>query len=507
MCIRDSTGTEIINSASTGQCDSIIRIDLSYFPLSTLTINKPICENQSVIVNGTTYNKNKLAGLETIKNGNIYGCDSIITVQLTLVNEITTSPNQTLCRGESVIVNGQVYDENRPFGSELFLGNGSDKCDSTVNISLNFKEIKFLNINEILCADQSMLINGKTYDITHTEGTEVIKNGALNGCDSIINIKLSFYRIQTDTIVKVLKKGESIEINGILFNENNPKGITTHPVLTANGCQKFDYILVYFEQDFITAKIETIPQSCPGENDGKIYISDLSGCADYKLRINGTVYPDPTFPFELDNLSPGSYQIEITGKTDCLMAKTVKILPSLSTGFTVSPIDFKMQFGQDVELHPEIIPAPSLVLWAPSQYLSCADCTTPMTRDISGDISFLLTLTDIAGCSFQYNIQLLLNKKDIEITFPNIFSPNGDGFNDFYEVKSTTSQQINRLTIFDRWGSQLFNINREPDQESIIWDGKSHDKTIQPGVYIYLAEVTDKTGNRKYVSGDLTISF
>jgi gliding motility-associated-like protein len=130
-----------------------------------------------------------------------------------------------------------------------------------------------------------------------------------------------------------------------------------------------------------------------------------------------------------------------------------------------------------------------------------------MTRDISGDISFLLTLTDIAGCSFQYNIQLLLNKKDIEITFPNIFSPNGDGFNDFYEVKSTTSQQISRLTIFDRWGSQLFNKNREPDQESIIWDGKSHDKTIQPGVYIYLAEITDKNGNRKYVSGDLTISF
>ena len=500
-------GTEIIYSVGTGQCDSIIHIDLSFSPISTHLITRQICENQSVVVNGNTYDINKLSGIETIKNGNIHGCDSIINIQLTLVNEIVTSLNQTLCRGESVIVNGQVYDENRPSGSEIFLGNGSDKCDSTVNISLTFNEIKFLNINEILCADQSMIINGKTYDITHTEGTEVIKNGALNGCDSIINIKLSFYPIQTDTIVKVLKKGESIEINGILFNENNPKGITEDPVLTATGCQKFDYIIVYFEQDYITAKIETIPQSCPGENDGKIYISDLSGCSDYKLKINGTVYPNPTFPFELDILSPGSYQIEITGKTDCLMAKTVKILPSLSTGFTVSPIDFKMQFGQDVELHPEIIPAPSLVLWAPSQYLSCADCTTPMTRDISGDISFLLTLTDIAGCSFQYNIQLLLNKKDIEITFPNIFSPNGDGFNDFYEVKSTTSQQISRLTIFDRWGSQLFNKNREPDQESIIWDGKSHDKTIQPGVYIYLAEITDKNGNRKYVSGDLAISF
>jgi len=500
-------GTEIIYSVTTGQCDSIINIDLSFSPISTYFLTKQICENQSVIVNGSTYDKNRLSGIETIKNGNLHGCDSIINIQLTLVNEIVTSLNQTLCRGESIIVNGQVYDENRPTGSELFLGNGSDKCDSTVNISLTFKEIKSVDINQKLCADKSVIINGKIYDINHTEGIEVIKKGAINGCDSIINIKLSFYPTQTDTIVKVLKKGESIEINGTLFDESYQKGITTHPVLTANGCQKFDYIIVYFEQDYITAKIETIPQSCPAENDGKIYISDLSGCSDYKLKINGTLYPNPTFPFELDNLSPGSYLIEISGKTDCLMTKTVKILPSLSNGFAISPIDFKMQFGQDIELHPEIIPAPSLVFWEPSQYLSCDHCTNPMTKDISGDISFLLTLTDMAGCSFQYNIQLLVNKKDIEITFPNIFSPNGDGFNDFYEVKSTTSQQISRLTIFDRWGSQLFNKNRDPDQESIIWDGKSHDKKILPGVYIYLAEITDKTGNRKYVSGDLTISF
>jgi len=63
------------------------------------------------------------------------------------------------------------------------------------------------------------------------------------------------------------------------------------------------------------------------------------------------------------------------------------------------------------------------------------------------------------------------------------------------------------LTIFDRWGSQLFNKNRNSDQESIIWDGKSHDKTILPGVYIYLAEITDSSGSKRYVSGDLTISF
>ena len=500
-------GTEIIYSDITGQCDSIIQIDLTFFPLSTSSVAKSICENQSVIVNGTIYDKKKLSGIETIKNGNKNGCDSIITVNLTLVNEIVTSLNQTLCSGESILINGQLYDEKNPSGAELFEGNGLDKCDSTVIIALTFKENKVHNVLDTLCADKSIMFNGKTYDINRAEGIEWIKNGAQNGCDSIINIKLSFYSIHTDTIIKHLKKGESIQINAVLFNENNTKGITTHPELTTNGCQHFEYIIVHFEQDFINANIETIPQSCPGENDGKIFISGLSGCSDYKVKINGTVYPTATFPFELSKLSPGSYQIEISGNTDCLMTKTVMVLPSLSNGFTVSPLDFNMQLGQDVELHPEIIPAPSIILWEPAQYLSCDDCIAPLTKDISGDVSFLLTLTDTAGCLFQYTIQLEVNKKDIEITFPNIFSPNGDGFNDYFEVQSTTSQKINQLTIFDRWGSQLFNKNRNSDQESIIWDGKSHDKTILPGVYIYLAEITDSSGSKRYVSGDLTISF
>jgi gliding motility-associated-like protein len=501
------TGTETIYSDITGQCDSIIRIDLSYFPVTNYTISKSICENQSVIVNGAIYNKNKLTGIETIQNGNIYGCDSIITIQLTLVNEIVTFLNQTLCRGESIMVNGQVYDENRPSGTELFLGNGADKCDSTVNISLTFNDKKVLNITDTLCADKAIFVHGKKYDIGYSEGTEVLKNGAQNGCDSIIQVKLSFFPIETDTTVKYLKKGESIEINGILFNENNNKGLTVRPELTSNGCRQFEYVTVYFEQDIITANIEILSQSCPGVNDGKIIISGISGCSDYKLKINGTLLPSATFPYELNDLSPGTYRIEITGNTDCLMTKTVSVLPSLSTGFAVTPTEFKMQFGVDIELKPEILPTPAIVLWEPSAHVSCSDCLFPMTREITDDITYFLTLSDTAGCTFQYNLQLFLSKKEIEITFPNIFSPNGDGTNDFFEVKSTTSQQINRLTIFDRWGSQLFDDVKKSGQESIIWDGKSHDKTIQPGVYIYLAEIMDTSGNKKYVYGDLTISF
>ena len=70
---------------------------------------------------------------------------------------------------------------------------------------------------------------------------------------------------------------------------------------------------------------------------------------------------------------------------------------------------------------------------------------------------------------------------------PNVFSPNGDGINDIYLPLRTSYVERVKMTIFNRWGLQVFQTE-DPD---INWDGKISDtnQLVAPGVYYYICDV------------------
>jgi gliding motility-associated-like protein len=73
---------------------------------------------------------------------------------------------------------------------------------------------------------------------------------------------------------------------------------------------------------------------------------------------------------------------------------------------------------------------------------------------------------------------------DFEIYVPNAFSPNGDGINDIFQIKfphSTFNIQHSTLSIFNRWGEEIF----QSDDIHQGWDGKKNGKDCPGGVYVY----------------------
>jgi len=70
---------------------------------------------------------------------------------------------------------------------------------------------------------------------------------------------------------------------------------------------------------------------------------------------------------------------------------------------------------------------------------------------------------------------------------PNVFSPNGDGINDIYRPFRTAYVERVEMTIFNRWGLEVFRTE-DPD---INWDGKTSDtdQLVSPGVYYYICDV------------------
>jgi len=81
----------------------------------------------------------------------------------------------------------------------------------------------------------------------------------------------------------------------------------------------------------------------------------------------------------------------------------------------------------------------------------------------------------------------LLQASTDSIIAPTVFTPNGDGINDFFEVKSREGNPV-LLKVFSRDGKLVF-CSKEAKMSR--WDGRSPEgKELPQGTYFYVAEVT-----------------
>jgi gliding motility-associated-like protein len=70
---------------------------------------------------------------------------------------------------------------------------------------------------------------------------------------------------------------------------------------------------------------------------------------------------------------------------------------------------------------------------------------------------------------------------------PNVFTPNGDGDNDFWRPTTYAFVEKVDMKVYSRWGILVFRTS-DPD---INWDGKqmNSDNIVSPGVYYYIADI------------------
>lgn len=95
-----------------------------------------------------------------------------------------------------------------------------------------------------------------------------------------------------------------------------------------------------------------------------------------------------------------------------------------------------------------------------------------------------------SNCTDTSEIYLdLTNTNEANFFIPNVFTPNNDNINDFFEVKSNVCEFEN-VKIFDRWGLTVF----ESNISNFRWDGTSNGSLLPQGVYIVLL----KAGKKSY---------
>lgn len=128
--------------------------------------------------------------------------------------------------------------------------------------------------------------------------------------------------------------------------------------------------------------------------------------------------------------------------------------------------------------------------------------THQTTSYIVADTSGLYTLQVKNNCGEVYkSIQVTYENCDKCLFIPNAFTPNNDGLNDEFEVKTVCPIEFYSLKIYNRWGQKI----AEYDSPQAKWSGEKNNITQQQDVYVYVIDVTYTNRKTEHHYGHVTL--
>lgn len=114
--------------------------------------------------------------------------------------------------------------------------------------------------------------------------------------------------------------------------------------------------------------------------------------------------------------------------------------------------------------------------------------------------TYWVTVSDNHLCKDSVKM-VVLDNCDLTCFIPNAFSPNGDGFNDFFPPSLNGLENYD-FEVFNRWGELLYKSH----DYRMGWDGYYRTEICQQGVYLYIIKLTVNSSQKVYnFSGTFTL--
>lgn len=271
-----NSGTYNFNFTNIYGCDSLVQLNLLINQPSQSVINHTSCG--SFVLNNQTYNSSGVY-YQTLPNSD--GCDSLIQLNLVINHPSQFVINQTACG--SFVLNNQTYNASGVY-FQTFVNSAG--CDSLVRLNLTIKNPSSSNISQTACS--VFELNNQVYT---TSGiyTQIVTNHV--GCDSTINLDLEIIEIDNT----VTQNGFSLVSNQMnasyqWIDCNNPQ-----IVLTNANSQSFSPLLQGNYAVIITLSSCTDTSNCVFLNP-----TSIQEFENHKI----TVYPNPT---------NGEFRIKLNG--------------------------------------------------------------------------------------------------------------------------------------------------------------------------------------------------
>ncbi|MFK8046490.1 MAG: GEVED domain-containing protein [Crocinitomicaceae bacterium] len=218
----NTTATHVLTNAA--GCDSTVTLDLTINNTATGTDVQVACDTYTWI-DGMTYTASNNSATFTLTAGAVNGCDSVVTLDLTINSSNTGVAAVSACDSYTWI-DGMTYTSS---GTAMHTLTNAAGCDSVVTLLLTISQPSSGTSTITACGSYTW-IDGITYTASNNTATYTLNNS--NGCDSLIALDLTINMPTTNTISAT----ECDSYTSDAGNTYTSTGMYTETFTGANGC-------------------------------------------------------------------------------------------------------------------------------------------------------------------------------------------------------------------------------------------------------------------------------
>lgn len=280
--------------------------------------------------------------------------------------------------------------------------------------------------------------------------------------------------------------------------------VTAIPVDSITGCSgnPVDFTLTVNPTPNASGNPVVNTATCGTMSGGVSGVINVTGGTSpiyYQWYNGSTLLVGDTLP-NLNNITGGSYSLSITDANGCVASgiSTSFIVPSTSAvtaGF--APSTAQGQAPLDVTFTNTSTGATSYI-WDLANAVS-TQTNTSSTYNTAGTYTVLLIASN-GSCVDSISTTIIVDAATTVI-IPNVFSPNGDGINDGFFIKSTGVESLT-CDIFNRWGQLVYKLS-SPNQR---WDGVlNNGNSAADGTYFYILSAKGYDGKTYNYQGSLSL--
>ena len=458
-----TSGIYNYNTTNINGCDSIITLNLTILPTQTNSVSISRCDSYTS-PQGNNYSS---SGTYTETYSNVNGCDSIVTINLTITT-IQNIVSISSC-GNYISPLGNNYSNSGTYQETYTTNNG---CDSIVTIQLTVNNSSTVNETETVCSSylspsgNTYILSGQYYDTLLTS----------LGCDSIIITQLTILTPTQSSISPVVCSSYTSP-SGIVYNQT---GTYIDTLQNQNGCDSI-----------ITINLSVV--GTLNVNAGP----DITICSGESITLNGAGATTYSWSNGVSNNTPFSptvttnYEVIGTDGNGCSGKDSILVSVNNPPSIAFNSILPDCEGGVSGSVNVSVTGS------SPFSYQWSNGSNTQNLLNVSAG-NYGVTVTDANDCSSDANFNLQDGEGDCLIV-PTGFSPNGDNENDKWNIIGIEQFTNNQVQVFNRWGQTVF----ESNGTAVNWDGSYQDKQLPVADYYFVVDL----GNGQVFNGTLTIKY
>ncbi|MBQ6156749.1 MAG: T9SS type A sorting domain-containing protein, partial [Bacteroidales bacterium] len=300
----ESTDTPTFTLTNAEGCDSVVTLHLT-INHSTTGIDTQVTCDSFTWIDGQTYTESTDTPTFTLTNAE--GCDSVVTLHLT-VNHSTTGVDTQVACDSFTWIDGQTYTEST--NAPTFTLTNAEGCDSVVTLHLTINHTTTGIDTQVAC-DSFTWIDGQTYTESTNEPTFTLTN--VEGCDSVVTLHLTINHSTTGIDTQVACDSFTW-IDGQTYTEStstptftltNADGCDSvvtlnltinHPVTSEITIETSDSCYTWNGETYCASGdyVQTLTAANGCDSVVTMHLTTSVGIEDYNLEVSMIVYPNPT---------------------------------------------------------------------------------------------------------------------------------------------------------------------------------------------------------------------